>query len=756
MGKRKKRHRGRKQATAGIKFSALEIAPSDHPDFQRGVHEIASTGVDEFPKTLELVRQQIRCFNPLSLMAIFATYGFAAGVDDSGSEQKALLEGIDQHHAELLQAVLLSVPRGEWGQEAPTPEVMQLLFDNLPKLSNTFFHQRLLEAKQITDKQEAVIRSLQDRVRLHTQLVRNWGYSSDVITIVRQLYCPLDKEFASFHGFSISDLIEVTQSLANALQHEVREHFEILRSVLAGKDPRDVVVRLCESVPALQVSPDEMLAALAPNIDREGAIGLVQALLDWRLVDQTTFESNEVAAFSGRSPPVAEKIMKAISLPPGSLVDSNLQYLFLANPVWNAPGIDLGGSFLFAIPHIVFSHIHRIVSRLCEQAGLKRELESVRARFLEEKLGETLRKALPDAKIQSNVQWRLDGQEFETDQLAVLDRIVVIAEAKSNHLTPEGLRGAPGRVKRHVKDLVLTPSVQSYRLKRLIHAAQEGNEKAGRSVRAIGIDPSRVDRVICLSVTLDDLSPIWSEERKLKEIEWVPADHALAPTFSIADLMCLVDILDDPIHFLHYVHERSYIQKSLDFYGDEMDLLGLYLGTGFNLAEVEKHSETLTADGLSRPIDHYYDARDFGFSVTKPTTKHSKLFRAILDRLCQNRPHGWITAGLHLLNSTDYSEQLRVEKELLRLRRYVRRKYRKPNHRNSLVIIPPKRRKAAVVFYLYPNILRAIRHSAMQQLAQQAIGEHQCEEVCVIGKNIDKWTDAFDTICLVRKPKTSP
>ena len=713
---------------------------------------MASVGIDEFPKTLELVREQFRRFSPPGIMATFATYAFVVGVDDSGTEQKALLKDINQHHAELLQAILLSIPREEWGKEAPSPEVMQVLIDNLPKLSDTFFLQRLLEAEQTTDEQLAVIRSLQNRVRLHTQQVRNWGYPTHVMAIARELYAPLDEQFSAYYGFSISDLINVLHSLVTELRRRADQHFEFLRKVSGAKNAKEVFARVSESVPELQERLNELVDAHLSGIDREGAIALVMASLNDGLEGQTTFDGKEVAALAGCSPEVAEKILRAVSLPPAGLVDTDPQHLFVGNPVWVAPGVDLDGGFLFAMPQIFFSHIHPIVSRLCGQARMKSELENQRARFLEEKLGETLEKALPGATVQSNVKWRWDGREYETDRLAIIDRMVLIAEAKSNHLTPEGLRGAPDRVKRHVKDLVLTPSVQSHRLESLIRAAQAGDATADKTVRAIGIDPSNVDQVIRVSVSLDDLSPIWSEEDKLKRVGWIPADHALAPTISIADLLCLADILDNPIQFLHYINERGFIQKSIDLYGDEMDSLGLYLETGFNLGQIEKEHEFLVTVGLSSSIDQYYESPDIGIGVPKPKATLSKLFQAILDRLSHNRPPGWITAGLHLLNCADHSEQLRVEKELLRLRRYVRRKYRKPNHRNSLMIVPRNRRKAAVVFYLYPNKLRSIRHSAMPQLAQQVMNEHRCEEVCVIGKNIDKWTEPFDTICIVHEP----
>ena len=433
MDTSKRRRRGRKREKTGIEFSTLEISPSDHPDFQRAVQKMASTGVDEFAKTLELIKEQFRRFSPPGIMATFAAYAFVVGVDDSGTERKAFLKDINQHHAELLQAILLSIPREEWGQEEPIPEVMQVLIDNLPTLSDTFFHQRLLEAEETTDEQEAVIRSLQNRVRLHTQLVRNWGYHTEVLAITKELYGPLDEKFSALHGFTVSDLIEVMHSLVIELRRRVDGHFEILRQVSEGKNAREVFARYCESVPELQESLDEILAVLPTDIDREGAIGLVMAQLNNGLQERATFDSKAVAALTGRSPDVTEKMLGAISLPPAALVDTDPQHLFIGNPIWVAPGIDLEGSFLFSMPQIFFSHIHPIVSRLCEQACVKSDLESERSHFLERKLGEALKKALPGATILSNVQWLSDGREFETDRLTIIDRTVVIAEAKSSH-----------------------------------------------------------------------------------------------------------------------------------------------------------------------------------------------------------------------------------------------------------------------------------------------------------------------------------
>jgi len=464
-----------------------------------------------------------------------------------------------------------------------------------------------------------------------------------------------------------------------------------------------------------------------------------------------TFENEEVARLTGHPPEQVGKILSTISLLPGALSDANPEHLFLSNPIWTAPGIQIEEKFFVPMPQVAFSHIHELIRGLSEKAGLRDDLERIRARYLEVKLEETLNKALPGASVATGVSWNLDGQRFETDALVILDRTVIIAEAKSHHLTPEGLRGAPARVKRHIQDLVLSPSLQSERLEKLIEAARSGDELAVETVSKIGLHPSKIDRVIRLSVTLEDLSVLSSAEADLKEVQWVPADHRLAPNIHIADLLCIVDILDNSLLLLHYLSERSFFQKSFTLLGDELDFLGLYLETGLNLADLERHDGQFSPTGMSEPIDRYYIGRDAGLKLPKPKMKLRPLFRNILERLNQTRPQGWTTVGLHLLSSADPSEQRKVENGLNKLREMVRKQYREPEHLNALHIKPPHDRKARVIFYLFPEALRASFPEAMRLHVEQAFADEDCEECVVFARCTENWGRPYELVCSARR-----
>ena len=708
--------RGRRPKTSTVEFASVTIQPRNDERSKAALLDTATRKVAEFPQMFELVREQFRVGCPLVIMAVFAN-ALMRNVGRKGVRQNPS-SNIQQYHGELLQAVLLTIPSDEWSTKPleSEPDVMQAVFDAVPKLSDTFFHERLLAAQKNTDEQKKAVMSLQSSIQLHTQAVRNWGYFGDVIEIVSELYGPLDELFSAHYGFGISDLAQVMKAIGGEYERRVNEGSRIAQAN----------------------SPSSFMDHLNLEFPKHAI-----------------FMAEEVAALTGYAPELVGLVLREVSLPPGALVDAKLQHLFLSNPVWTAPGIDLGGSFFIPMPQITFSHIHSLVARLGAAVGLKVELEKTRSRFLESKLGEQLKIALPGTSIKSNVKWRSDsqGEIFETDYLAIIDRAVVIAEAKSNRLTPEGLRGAPDRMKRHIEELVLAPSIQSSRLEGQIIAAKGGDETAKAEVLKLGIEPSKVDRVIRLSVTLDDLSVLCSAEGQFKEIGWVPADHDLAPTLSIADFMCIVDILNNPISVLHYLSERSFFQKSFELFGDEIDFLGLYLETGFNLAALEQQNDPFAVTGLSGRIDRYYESRDAGVKLVKPAVKLRPLYRDIIQRLSQRRPEGWVTVGLHLLNSADYAEQQRVQTELAKLRRMVRRNFHDPMHKNSLQIQPLKGRKARLIFHLYPKELRATHKSVMERLALEALAQSQSDECCVIGKCIDNWHTPYETICVVRKRK---
>jgi hypothetical protein len=138
------KRRPQRDADARVKreftFRSFALSAEDCPKFKAAAHEAALEAVANFPKTLELVKDQLRRHDPIGIMACFTRYGLMTiGRSKEGAERK-LLKDVEQHHAELLQAIVLTLPRDQGGQVPAVPDAKQIIFDSLPKLSATFFH----------------------------------------------------------------------------------------------------------------------------------------------------------------------------------------------------------------------------------------------------------------------------------------------------------------------------------------------------------------------------------------------------------------------------------------------------------------------------------------------------------------------------------------------------------------------------------------------------------------------------------------
>ncbi|KVE11547.1 hypothetical protein WI92_18420 [Burkholderia vietnamiensis] len=731
-----------------LKLEHVGIAPEKHAEFKEAMLTAARAAVEAFPEQLETVKDTLRRVYPPYALAAFASYGMQVGLTDSGEQRKALPD-ILQHHAELLHAILLSLPFNEWGSGPLTPDAMQTLFDTVPTVSNTFYLQRILDGDSIQGDEQATVRSLQERIRMHTHGVRNWGYYEQVVALCRSLYAHLDAAMMAHHGFCATDLVDVLAALVSEFEKRQSAHWGVLVRVFKGKTARQIVQRYYQLVPELVGSADEMLASLPATVTRDQMMGMLMAHYDLRLLDTALFETPTVAELTGKSVETVSAVLKALSFVPGSLAETRPEFLFLDNPVWDRPTVAIGETYFCPLPQMAFSHIHRLVDRLAGEAGLQDALKERRAMYLEHQVEAVFRRAVPDADIRATVRWDKNGQQFENDLVVVIDRVVVIAEAKSHRLTPQGLRGAPDRVKRHIREMVLEPSIQSSRLEQLIQVARAGDAEATAILVGIGIDPKKADRVIRLSVTLDDLSILSASEQDFKEIGWVPPDHSLAPSILITDLECLADILDNGLLLLHYLSERVYLQKSLNLLGDELDFLGLYLASGFNLAALHGKFTEFSPSGMSSPIDRYYLGREAGLKIPKPKMNLSPLYRDIVERLVQVKPPGWTLIGFHLLSSADPAEQRAIERNLKKLRGLVQKNYRDPDHISTLIIRPPEARKATVMFYLFPEALRDRYRQTMAQVASAAIEADNVNTCVVFARCTEKWGQTFEGVLVV-------
>lgn len=735
----------------GMTFEKLDFGIGDrHEEFKQALLKSARDDIDKYPALISRLFAVFKERMPESVLSTFAFYGTRAAINAKG-ETRSFAKGIEQHHIELLQGIALTLPVAEWGEDPSTAEAMQTVFDILPQISDTIFKRRLIdEADEVDDGRKALI-ALQEKIRLHTQAVRNWGYFSEVKLICRELYAALDAKLEAAAGYTFSDILDVSETVLTTIEQRGNDHMGALRRIVRARDIRALVDAYFREFPDLIGSPEELLNVIPEGMPRKSVAAFLMSHADLRHSNDMSVTASEIAAATGKEEERVNRILGMLSIQPGELADQKIEHMFLSNPVWARPGIHVNGKYMFVIPQAIFSHINEIMWQFARSAKIESDLSDRRAAYLEDKTELLIRSVLPTARITKNAKWMVGAQQFETDIIATVDKTVFLAEAKSHRLTPEGLRGAPDRLKRHLNEMVVAPSIQSARLAEHIVAARAGNVESLKITQSLGLDAENVDQIIRISLTLDDLSILSSSEEDMAKAGLIPEGHTLAPVLHIADLGCIANLLDEEIPFLHYFSERFHFQKHFDIFGDELDFLGVYLSTGFNLGPSQKESYRLMVSGMSGVIDRYYTARDAGIEIKKPTATIHRTYKGIIDKLARTKPAGWTTMGIFILSSASPEEQPTVERGLNRLRKSVTRKNARPGHECFIEIVPPLNRKATVGFYVHEGKNTNLRREHMEHFAAEALERDDAASCVLFAKNTDNWSSPYDAALLVQR-----
>jgi len=757
LKKKKRKHLKHKdEPTHGhggrFRLLANPLTGVDPEGVKAAVLALAAREAEQFPKLLQAMLDQLKQTQPPLLIAIIAYYSLQAGVSDNGDIQ-SFNPDVMQHHVEVLQALALTLTVEEWGSDPSSGEDVAVAMKTLKQLADAFHYRRFGILEDEHDDQARAVVSMQEKLRIHTQAVRNWGSFSQVVRIVRELYSPLDDALRAQKGFSATDLITTAENMTKLLEARSNERFRWMQRVWREHKPRKIIQAYYKHHPTAEGDPDEFLKTLPAHATREQILFFLMQHADLLSKDDMMFDPVDLAARSGVPTAATARILEALGKKPGDLKGANPEHFFMGNPTWEYPVIVLDDKYLCVMPQAIFSHIHRIMHRLAGEAGILPVLEARRSKYLEDKVADVLANAFPDASIRSGTKWRLGAVEYETDHLVVVDKVAVIVEDKSHSLTERGLRGAPERVREHVRDLIGAPSEQSTRLATVIWRAKAGEPEATTSLVPFGVDFSGIERVIRVNVTLDDLTVLSLEETELKAAGWIRPDLDLAPTMTVADLETVADILESQSFLLHYFSERQRVQTEGRVMADEIDLLGVYLKNGLNMGNLEEQKLEVMLTGASAAVDHYYNSGDAGISVTKPRPELSRYYANLVDAMEEKAFPGWSIATIDLLRSAVFEEQIKIEKALAKLKVTVERNIDDPLRECCLVVRSHPLKDTAVIFLVYPPKLAPKRKEVTQEMATQILDEHPEFNRCVvITRDTSRWSEPYASVYFTIRP----
>jgi hypothetical protein len=360
------------------------------------------------------------------------------------------------------------------------------------------------QIERVKTKEEREILSLQERIRIHTQLVRNWGYYRSVMTICKDIYRNVNNIFDEYYGVSATTLIDLFEYLINCYERNINNYIDKLREVFSKQTIEDAVDVYYQLFEIPSDDPSKFVTFLkSQNLSVTDCQFIFYShsqlfTINYFIID---IESDEIQK---RFPGIDfNKILESISLRFGELKEFPTEHIFLANPVWNKPLIHIDeNKFFCSYLPMFFSHIFKILDTLgAVHSGFTDIISEHRSDYLECSINDLFRKAFNGADISCNYKWKeAKDLEYETDLIVRFDTYLLIVEAKSGKISQEALRGAPDRLKNDLNKVLIEPALQSQRLyQRILNGDIPSN---------FPVDLSNTRNILRVSISLEDFATV--------------------------------------------------------------------------------------------------------------------------------------------------------------------------------------------------------------------------------------------------------
>jgi hypothetical protein len=674
------------------------LSPEKRIELAQAMARIAA---EQFDESFAAVQAGLTNYEPMSLLSYLSFYflTFESDIDPPPSPYPRLF----QFHVELLQALILRHPRDAFPWMPTFPDSVGFL-TRLDRASQAFSFQRLnLEGDEAQWQRLRV----QEEIRHYTQGVRNWGYPDQIWRIVAGLFGPLEAQIAERFGVRVEHLVAMCAGLIDLVGQRVHAHFERLEPVANAESIQEAVAAHERAFPDLAgrgAGLEQFLAALRPDIGLEEVKEFLLSHLNLRLPDIYSLNQDDfLAAYPG---PVDWDRLRAIverwSLSFGGLAYVRPDYLFLNNPIWTHPFVHLDNERVFCpIPWLLQSFCLELMEDLIQDdPDLRHRYQDVvRGEFLEIEVEKLFRQAFPDAQIFPSSLWALPDvptNVYENDLLVQLDSYLIVVEAKSGAVTDAALRGAPARLAREIRRLLVEPSEQAHRFAQFLRQDPGPHRFPTRRGGVNEVDARSVKETVCLGVTLDQLGRLYSRWPSLRDAGLIEADANLVPTLALVDLESIFEILANQSERLHYLVRRGEFERNATYSGGELDLFAFYLKTGFNIGELEFDDAELMLTLESVELNPYLNRRVTGTDPPRPQLRLTAWWRAIIERIEATRPPRWPELAIVLLNASFEEQELFEERFQLTLAS-MRDNWMQPGHEDVLYLgYGPEQRRQVV------------------------------------------------------------
>ncbi|MDA0835962.1 MAG: hypothetical protein O2955_17930 [Planctomycetota bacterium] len=544
--------------TFSIANPFFSLTEEDRCEF---VRMIANTSSEIFDQSMKDLCTAVLVHNPLDLLATASFYCLMKGL---GPDTDFTDDGpYPQAAVEVLQSFCLRHKLEEFG---PSPVLHPHLFHilDLTELCSKQFGMRRMGALADCEPSERNRLFSIEGARLHTQVLRNWGYPQHMRRIIRGLFTPFEGELFERIGIGPIQFLELTDKIAGCCCERASELLKTIGPLVRTDNLRNAVRKLASILELPNHKADELYRSMQskPGTSKNKRMFLL-SYFHYFLPDIYTFTLDELC---GMVPHVIdrgklERLLDQLSFSFGDLRDENPEHLLMQSKIRHRPiiRIDDGSYFIPVVGTFNSFIIDLIESWIIPDSNLKEKYFRRRAMYLEEELALLLKSVFSAEFVRSGTLWNDPGQSskcYENDCLVVCGPFALVFEAKSDRVDNSAKRGGEKKLEKNFKSLIQAPAEQASRFANYLESCTDVVRFETTDGDAFDLDLSQIQCAISISVTLDSLPAVGLCWKKLVKSGFALPNARPAISLTLCDLITVIETLKSPDVCLHYFKQR--------------------------------------------------------------------------------------------------------------------------------------------------------------------------------------------------------
>lgn len=589
------------------------------------------------------LRSLISCYDPIVLLGRVATYIITTDPDepkDSGGPTKS------ETNLEYLVSLIAAHSVAD-GLPSPTPDVVQRCIDLLTKIQMVA-SVCLMTWQTDASTAEAAIDDFVSAFRMEKLHVRGDGYWPHLRLTIFDLLQPHDATLAEVLGFTSTDYMAFMERTETDAQKFMEAELEALRPFLKRVRP------WFRKTKGVATEPNDPEGWARFHAENEAELVAGKARFD-RFGDPAMF------VFYPRNE-AENSILRALSCGCGENREFHGQkpehaFFPLTDSLTDRRPILRHGGVCYAfnlakLQREAYTLVGDVLRSRAPDYWQKKFLPA-RDAYLEAETARLFQRVLPSAQVLTTVRYPLAaGGETEADVLVLCDDVLLVVECKAGRLDPATKRGAQKKIISDLKETVAGGLNQAERFVRELVSQGVMKIRAGDRATEVTLHAAGFRYVMKVNVTLDLVAVAATELWKLAEAGLVSGVER-GWSVSLNDLRVIVDVLDHPAAFMHYLLRRLDLNTLRSVRaGDELGYLMRHVRHGlfFREANALKENETVMLSGYTEELDQYF-RRMQGLTEKgeKPKMDMGVRTTRMITALEEKRPQHWLSGCLELL-----------------------------------------------------------------------------------------------------------